>query len=1367
MTDIKVFAGTNIVIKSTIRGANRQLVDPLYHEVMVLTPMRDIYLTIYKPVRLDKGKYEVRFVVPKEHPPGVWTVAWTARSVDKEDIYNEIPFAVVTGIPTISLEKPVVLEMSLEVKHAKPVKITFIGTKGEIEESPRRRTRFSSFLLEHEGKRYMFEFGKDKTQKDLDKYKPDWIIISHAHPDHAFGLLNVDPKIPVAMTSETYEILSKKRDFKLAESDVKILPRLGYIGGLLIRTISVPHSKKAPASAFILHLGKKKVFYCADLAYVSKRTLRGMWLYIGDGSYFKKGNIRKVDDTLIGHAPIVQQLKWLKDVGIKQAIFTHFGKWVIGKNIRSIFMKLSREFDINVHAAFDGRTFNLSRKRLEALPGMYLVKPHAKMIWEGKKTLIVKSRKYTKYLNKLIYFMEDQKVYGILKLTAIKGPYNAQLVLHRMKQKHRITPEEWEAWWPDKKVVFLYDFTLVKKFDKPVPYEPAPGTQVWIRSIELPKVEKGGPPAAEVTPPKKTKAETKKGGRYRLDKCMTCQNSPTVEVLWANGKAHAWFCDDCFEKWKKQKNDMSDTGTNEGDINKIRKLPVGIASKKWKKGPPRTKEVKPPSGAVSVEGVESPFSRFRPSEASPPIITEAGLEAYMKEFDIDKADVSDFSNYVLLHHHAKTHAWFHRAREGKSKFTTAQIIRYHQRIVKEMLRRGFMHNVVEDLDTQPKYEVELGDLLPVGPGGGVVGEEITLDEALQIWSKPFYVKHPLAWLVGGAVIRGHTSENYDVVINYQKKIHERDHPIEFRLGRALADAGARFNGRAEFFYHGEYGGPFTDNVPLFDLLAIPCKFRNVVHMEELYNWLQVKYSLAGLKDKKAMKEAQAAKRRGIKPLEFFIPAKPAIGHLPAERYSIESLVALVPEDAFPVAVEKKYDGNRLIIMKEGDKVIIRTDTGIDVTKMLPGTVKELSTWKEPHAFTIDSDSEIWRKGEYVGREFVGTYLMSKVTPNDDGFIHNIFDILYFYDPKMSKHDSNCQIGDLHEEPYHMRRKYLDMLPFKQSTLAKPKTTTHFNKVPLIVAETAKDLEKQVKVVSKAPASEGSVVKSLASKYALSGAIYKWWKYKKTADIHAIVLKVLPTKTAGVYRYRVGLRIPSGWKVRRTLKIKEKEYMDIGKTLNIKKRIPVGSIVTVNFEELFFYKDPETGVVQLVVYVPFIMAVRKQQTVPDGADEAIAIAEKADLLRKKTESLSYSRLYAKLETIEVEDLNDFEDVQETTSTKKKLGRMFGSPVFDDHMLDALYLWKKSGYTVEKLKALQESRNYKNVVTMQNDYFEMFALKTASIGIKLPHIRLNANWFMDEAASMIVQSHLAFYPKLLKNQPYKIDIENKPPKKKGDK
>lgn len=63
-------------------------------------------------------------------------------------------------------------------------------------------------------------------------------------------------------------------------------------------------------------------------------------------------------------------------------------------------------------------------------------------------------------------------------------------------------------------------------------------------------------------------------------KCMSCNKAPEVEVLWAEGMGHAWFCKEHFEEWKKKPTDMSNTGTYEGDIVSVRDID-GEASEKW------------------------------------------------------------------------------------------------------------------------------------------------------------------------------------------------------------------------------------------------------------------------------------------------------------------------------------------------------------------------------------------------------------------------------------------------------------------------------------------------------------------------------------------------------------------------------------------------------------------------------------------------------------------------------------------------------------------------------------------------------------------------------------------------------------------
>lgn len=56
----------------------------------------------------------------------------------------------------------------------------------------------------------------------------------------------------------------------------------------------------------------------------------------------------------------------------------------------------------------------------------------------------------------------------------------------------------------------------------------------------------------------------------RRDRCMNCEKPPEVDVLWAEGIAHAWFCSSCFTSWK-------DGGFHKPD--KVMQIENGIAGR--------------------------------------------------------------------------------------------------------------------------------------------------------------------------------------------------------------------------------------------------------------------------------------------------------------------------------------------------------------------------------------------------------------------------------------------------------------------------------------------------------------------------------------------------------------------------------------------------------------------------------------------------------------------------------------------------------------------------------------------------------------------------------------------------------------------
>lgn len=75
-------------------------------------------------------------------------------------------------------------------------------------------------------------------------------------------------------------------------------------------------------------------------------------------------------------------------------------------------------------------------------------------------------------------------------------------------------------------------------------------------------------------------------------KCMSCSAPPTVEVLWAEGRGHAWFCDRHFLQWKE---------THEEDISAQRAI-YGVACNKWSEpvGKEKAEELRAKLGVKSI-----------------------------------------------------------------------------------------------------------------------------------------------------------------------------------------------------------------------------------------------------------------------------------------------------------------------------------------------------------------------------------------------------------------------------------------------------------------------------------------------------------------------------------------------------------------------------------------------------------------------------------------------------------------------------------------------------------------------------------------------------------------------------------------------
>ncbi len=116
-------------------------------------------------------------------------------------------------------------------------------------------------------------------------------------------------------------------------------------------------------------------------------------------------------------------------------------------------------------------------------PGILLVKPHGEQLWKGKKKLIVKAKEFPEMINRALYLVSDNKVYGIIKL---KEPTDLTLKEFRaLRKDHLISEDERVKWWPDANKLFAFKFTRLKMFKEPKDYTVEKGVQNFIKEVKI------------------------------------------------------------------------------------------------------------------------------------------------------------------------------------------------------------------------------------------------------------------------------------------------------------------------------------------------------------------------------------------------------------------------------------------------------------------------------------------------------------------------------------------------------------------------------------------------------------------------------------------------------------------------------------------------------------------------------------------------------------------------------------------------------------------------------------------------------------------------------------------------------------------
>jgi len=213
-------------------------------------------------------------------------------------------------------------------------------------------------MIAYRGRKVMIDCGESWIGRIAD-LKPRAIVITHAHPDHAFGLKAGSP-CPVYATAEAWKKLKK---FPIQKEFRNVLGphKPERIEGVTFEAFSVTHSVRAPALGYRISAGKVALFYVPDVARIPKRSraFAGIRLYIGDGATIRRPLTRheKRCHRLIGHASIDTQLAWCRKENVRWMIVTHCGSAIVGSTeaaSRKKLRVLASKYGVKVEIAHDG-----------------------------------------------------------------------------------------------------------------------------------------------------------------------------------------------------------------------------------------------------------------------------------------------------------------------------------------------------------------------------------------------------------------------------------------------------------------------------------------------------------------------------------------------------------------------------------------------------------------------------------------------------------------------------------------------------------------------------------------------------------------------------------------------------------------------------------------------------------------------------------------------------------------------------------------------------------------------------------------------------------------------------------------------------
>ena len=250
-------------------------------------------------------------------------------------------------------------------------------------------------------------------------------------------------------------------------------------------------------------------------------------------------------------------------------------------------------------------------------------------------------------------------------------------------------------------------------------------------------------------------------------------------------------------------------------------------------------------------------------------------------------------------------------------------------------------------------------------------------------------------------------------------------------------------------------------------------------------------------------------------------------------------------------VQEKFDGIRIQIHKMDNNVKIYTYNEKDITNKCKKVVERMKA-KQLGDCILDAELILYDKDEPLHRADTIAHLF-KDKYKDAELKAKVFDIMHHEDKNICDDPLGERINILF---YQYSQQSSDELYFP-------------NKKNTRIADSLEEVKRYAKDIMDSPTSEGVVIKDIESTYYIgSKKNPKWVKWKKFVDLDVIVLDKKTTKS-NLYSYTVGVGPLSGEESRENdgTELDGKTYLAVGKALNTKQNVDIGSIVRVKVDEV--------------------------------------------------------------------------------------------------------------------------------------------------------------------------------------------------------